>query len=90
MVLALAQGSSLWEEGKQSVKPRKRKWIFAQEERKRKERVRYRCLLEDTKRVCAKAKKEEAAQEKNRESSQEWAVQRKVDSQEKAVRGERK
>ena len=46
------------------MKPRERKGIFAWEEHKRKERVRYRCLREDTKRVYAKAKKEEAAQEK--------------------------
>ena len=46
------------------MKPRERNGIFAWEERKRKERVRYRCLREDTKRVCAKVKKKEAAQEK--------------------------
>ena len=42
---------------------------------KRKERARYCHLWEDTKRVCARVKKEEAAQErKRRESSQEGAA----------------
>ena len=57
------------------MKPRERKWIFAWEECKRKERVRYCYLREDTKRVCVRAKKEQAAQErKRRKSSQEGAV----------------
>ena len=38
--------------------------IFAWGERKRKERVRYCHLREDTKRVCARVKKEEDAQER--------------------------
>ena len=46
------------------MKPRERKGIFAWEKRKRKERVRHRRLRKDTKRVYAKAKKDEAAQEK--------------------------
>ena len=78
LTLAFVQGSSLQGDGKQSVKPRERKWIFAWEECKRKERVRYCCLREDTKRVCVRAKKEQAAQErKRRESNQEGAAQRK-------------
>ena len=49
------------------MKPRERKGIFAWEKRKRKERVRHRRLREDTKRVYAKAKKDEATQKKERE-----------------------
>ena len=57
------------------MKPRERKMIFAWGERKRKERVRYCHIREDTKRVCARVKKEEDAQErKRRESSQEGAA----------------
>ena len=60
------------------MKPRERKGIFAWKEHKRKERVRYCCFREDTKRVCAKAKKDEVAQKRKiRESSQEEATQRK-------------
>ena len=44
-------------------------------EHKMKEKVRYCHLREDTKSVCAKAKKEEAAQErKRRESNQDGAT----------------
>ena len=54
---------------------RKKKKIFAWEEHKRNERVRYCCLREDTMRICARAKKEEATQErKRRESNQEGAI----------------
>ena len=54
---------------------REREKIFAWEERKRNERVKYCRLREDTTRVCARAKKEEAAQErKRRESNQERAM----------------
>ena len=57
------------------MKPRERKGLFAWKEHKRKERVRYCCLREDTKRVCANAKKDEVAQKrKRRESSQEEAT----------------
>ena len=57
------------------MKQRERKEIFAWEERKRNERVKYCRLREDTTRVCARAKKEEAAQERKRkESSQEGAA----------------
>ena len=48
LALALAQGSSIWGEGKQSMNPRERKWIFTWEECKRKERVRYCHLQEDS------------------------------------------
>ena len=63
------------------MKPRERKIIFTWEERKRKERARYYHLWEDTKRVCARAKKEE--DEREREPLRE-----KKDSQERAVGGE--
>ena len=53
--------------GKIERKTKKEKKDFClggtQEER---ERVRYCCLREETKRVCARAKKEEAAQERKR------------------------
>ena len=50
------------------MKPRERKIIFTWEERKKKERARYYHLWEDTKRVCARAKKEEDERERERES----------------------
>ena len=46
------------------MKPRKRKGIFAWKECKRKERAKGCRLRKDTKRVCARAKKEEVVQEK--------------------------
>ena len=53
------------------MKPRERKIIFTWEERKRKERARYYHLWEDTKGVCARAKKEEDEREREREPLRE-------------------
>ena len=57
------------------MKPREGKWIFVWEECKRNERARHCRLQEGTKRVCVRAKKEEAAQEikKKREQPREVA-----------------
>ena len=57
---------------------------------KRKERVRYYRLRKDTKRVCARAKIEEAAQEKRERAAKREPLREKEDNQEKAVCGEEK
>ena len=61
--------------GKIEHKTEREREIFAWEECKRNEKVRYCRLREDIMRVCAREKKEEAAQErKRRESNQEGAI----------------
>ena len=63
--------------------------IFAWGERKRKERVRYCHLRQDTKRVCARVKKEEdAKKEKEERAAKREPLREKEDSQERVVRGE--
>ena len=54
-----------------------RKWFFSWEEHKRKERVRYCRLQEDTKRVRVRAKKKEATQEKRERAAKSEPLREK-------------
>ena len=94
----------LWPKGPPFGEIKNRAWnqerikgIFVWEEHKRKERAKGCRLREDTKRVCARAKKEEASQEKrkraakseilreNKTTKRELCVKKKIERREQSV-----